>query len=96
MDFYVENDNASLLVERAKNNTKEKIIDQYIAIRRQRGLSQEKVAEITGIARTNIVRIESKANVPTIEVLIKLAMALDMDLEIKFVEKREGNNVGND
>ncbi len=42
---------------------------------------------MTGIARTNIVRIESKANVPTIEVLLKLAEALDVELEVRFVER---------
>lgn len=88
MDYYVQRDDVSLLVEEAKNRTKEQIIDQYITLRKSRGFSQEKVAEMTGIARTNIVRIESKANVPTIEILTKLAMALDMELEIKFVPKK--------
>lgn len=87
MDFYEENDNLPLFVEQAKDRTKKQIIDQYIAIRKEKGFSQERIAEITGIARTNIVRIESKVNVPTIEVLTKLAMALDMELEIKFVPK---------
>ncbi len=95
MDFYVQRDDVSLLVEEAKNRTKEQIIDQYINLRKLRGFSQEKVAEMTGIARTNIVRIESKANVPTIEVLTKLAMALDMELEIRFVPKRNEVQEGN-
>lgn len=87
MDYYVKNDDFVLLVEQEKNRTKDRIIDQYIELRKEKGFSQEKIANITGIARTNIIRIESKANVPTIEVLTKLAMALDMDLEIKFVPK---------
>ena len=71
MDYYVKGEELSVLVEQTKNDTRDKIINQYIAL-----------------ARTNIVRIERKANVPTIEVLTKLAMALDMELEIKFVEKK--------
>ncbi len=90
MDFHIKHNNSHLLVEQAKNQAKDQIINQYIVLRKEKGFSQEKVAEMTGIARTNIVRIESKANVPTIEVLTKLAMALDMELEIKFVPK---NNI---
>ncbi len=90
MDFHIKHNNSHLLVEQAKNRAKDQIINQYIVLRKEKGFSQEKVAEMTGIARTNIVRIESKANVPTIEVLTKLAMALDMELEIKFVPK---NNI---
>lgn len=87
MDYLVSSGELELLVEQKKLQTKEKIIGQYIALRKQKGYSQEKIAELTGIARTNIVRIESKANVPTIEVLLKLAEELDVELEVRFVEK---------
>ncbi len=88
MDFMVNSGEKGYIVEIQKNRVKDRIIDQYIALRKAKGLSQEKIANITGIARTNIVRIESKKNVPTIEVLVKLADAIDMELDIKFVEKR--------
>ena len=39
----------------------------------RQGLSQEKIANLTGIARTNIVRIEAKRNMPSIDILTKLA-----------------------
>ena len=89
MDYQVNYEDISVLVEYKKQETKNHIIDQYIALRKEKGYSQEKIAELTGIARTNIVRIESKSNVPTLEVLLKLATALDMDLEVKFVEKEQ-------
>ena len=87
MDYFVNNLEKDYMIEIEKNRVKEQIIDQYISIRKEKGFSQEKIAELSGIARTNIVRIEAKKNVPTIEVLIKLAIAIDMDLDIKFVEK---------
>lgn len=87
VDYIVKHDDLEILVETKKQRTKEQIIEQYISLRKQKGYSQEKIAEMTGIARTNIVRIESKSNVPTIEVLLKLAEALDMELEVRFVEK---------
>ncbi len=87
MDYIVNHENISILVEQKKSDKKNQIIDQYISLRRKKGYSQEKIAELTGIARTNIVRLERKTNVPTLEVLLKLATALDVDLEINFVEK---------
>lgn len=87
MEYFVNDGDKSYLIETQKNRVKENVIDQYIAIRKAKGLSQEKIADISGIARTNIIRIEAKRNVPTIEVLVKLAEAIDMELEVKFVEK---------
>lgn len=88
MDYFVNDGINSYIIETQKNRIKNQIIDQYIAIRKEKGLSQEKIAKMTGIARTNIVRIESKRNVPTIEILAKLAEAIDMEVEIKFVERK--------
>lgn len=89
MDYIVNEKEYSILVEQEKNRVKDDIILQYVALRKEMGLSQEKVANKSGIARTNLIRIESRKNVPTIEVLTKLALALDMELEIKFVEKKK-------
>lgn len=89
MDYFVEDGNKSYVIETQKNRVKNQIIDQYIAIRKEKGLSQEKIATLTGIARTNIIRIEAKRNVPTIEILTKLAEAIDMELEVRFVEKKQ-------
>lgn len=87
MDYIINNEELNVLVEKQKTRVKEEIILQYIALRKEKGLSQEKVAKKSGIARTNLVRIEGRKNTPTIEVLTKLALALDMELEIRFVEK---------
>lgn len=87
MDYLLKQNNTSFIVEQNKAQIKEDIIKQYISLRKEQHLSQEDISNVTGIARSNIARIESGKNVPTIEVLIKLAIALDMDLEIQFIEK---------
>ena len=92
MDYTYNHENTLCIIETQKSKLKNQIIDQYIAIRKEKGLSQEKIANLTGIARTNIIRIEAKRNVPTIDVLVKLAEAIDMELEIKFVDKTGGFN----
>ncbi|MBE5933881.1 MAG: helix-turn-helix transcriptional regulator [Lachnospiraceae bacterium] len=89
MDYIYKTEEYEAFIETEKTRIKNGIIDQYIAIRKAKGLSQEKIANLTGIARTNIVRIESKRNMPSIDILTKLANAVDMELEVKFVEKKD-------
>ncbi|MBQ9936428.1 MAG: helix-turn-helix transcriptional regulator [Lachnospiraceae bacterium] len=89
MDFIYKTEEYLQLIETQKIRVKNDVIDQYIAIRKAKGLSQEKIANLTGIARTNIIRIEAKRNMPTIDVLTKLANAVDMELEVKLVEKNK-------
>lgn len=90
MDYCV-NDEFQTLVEMQKERVKNDILESYIAIRKNRGITQQQIADYTGMQRTNVVRIESGRYLPTIEVLIKLAAALDMDLEVKLVERNREN-----
>ncbi len=94
MDYLIHNSDELNVIETQKNRIKNQVIEQYIAIRKEKGLSQEKIAMRSGIARTNIIRIEAKKNVPTIEVLTKLAEAINMELEIRFVEKSKEESDG--
>lgn len=87
MDYIVKQDDILIIVEETKTKVKQDIINQYITLRKKKRMTQEDIANTTGIARANIARVESGKNVPTIEILTKLAIALDMDLEIKFVER---------
>ena len=87
MDFTVRGDDFEVLVERLKERVKNQILTSYINLRKERGITQQEIADRTGIKRTNVARIESGKNAPTIEVLVKLAAALDMELEIRLVER---------
>lgn len=87
MDFTAREDDFEVLVERQKERVKNQILTSYIKLRKERGITQQEIADRTGIKRTNVARIESGRNAPTIEVLVKLAAALDMELEIRLVER---------
>ena len=87
MDFTVREGDFEVLVERQKERVKNQILTSYINLRKERGITQQEIADRTGIKRTNVARIESGRNAPTIEVLVKLAAALDMELEIRLVER---------
>ena len=88
MEYFVEDSNGQkTIIEIVKRETKEQILTEYIALRKEKGLSQEDIARLTGIARPNISRIENGKYDPTLEVLTRLASALNRKLEIHFVEK---------
>ena len=87
MDFTVREEDFEVLVERQKERVKNQILTSYINLRKERGITQQEIADRTGIKRTNVARIERGRNAPTIEVLVKLAAALDMELEIRLVER---------
>lgn len=87
MDYKIETSQFDIVVEEKKNRIKNQVLASYIALRQEKGITQQEMANRTGIKRTNIVRIEGGKYVPTIEVLVKLAVALGMELEVKLVEK---------
>ena len=65
--------------------TKIKEIKNKLAIkikleRTKRGWSQEKLAEISKLSTTYINSIEHSANSPTIDTLIKIAFAFDIEV----------------
>lgn len=47
-------------------------------VRREKGLSQEVLSGLAGIARTHLTMIENGTMCPTIETLYKIAQALGM------------------
>ncbi len=87
MDYIVKQQDTTIVIEQTKKEIKNNIIEQFVTLRKAKKLTQEDIAVRTGIARSNIARIESGKYMPTIEVLTKLALALDMKLDISFVDK---------
>jgi len=89
MDYLIQKDGITIQIEEQRQRIGTDIVAQYVKLRKKLGYTQEDISKATGIARPNIARIESGKNTPTLEVLTKLAGALDMELEIRFVEKEK-------
>lgn len=58
------------------------IIGKIVAIRKQRGISQQKLSEMTGVLQPVIARVESKKSSPTVEFLSKILNVLDLELSL--------------
>lgn len=68
------------------------LVHKLVECRKSKGLSQQNIAEATGMAASNIARFESCKRIPTMQVLAKYADAVGMELHIDVVpvlEKRE-------
>jgi predicted transcriptional regulator len=58
------------------------IADQVTERRKELGLSQQQLAELTGTTQSAIARLESGGRPPRIDTLLRITNALDCDLEI--------------
>lgn len=63
------------------------IITQIIEARMENGMTQSELATKSGTKQSNISRLESGSYNPTLELLDKIAEALNMKLEVKMKSK---------
>lgn len=57
-----------------------KLLGEFERIRKEKGLSHEKLAQLAGINRSTISLLESKKRIPTILTCLKIADALEVKL----------------
>lgn len=77
-------------IEYIQNNVRKSLVREYTYLRKLKGLTQAEVAERAGISRTNLSRFESGEYNPTLEMLVKLAIAMDLDILVTL--KPKNNN----
>lgn len=65
-------------------NINERIGDRIKKLRKQAGLSQEKLAVLSKIDLTSINEIETGHRNPSLRTLYKISLALEMDLKSLF------------
>lgn len=66
---------------------RQEIIKQYIGYRKIRNLTQEDLAYAMGIKRPNISRFETGQCNPTLDLLVKMAECMDLEIKIELVDK---------
>jgi DNA-binding XRE family transcriptional regulator len=60
------------------------VVSQVINARNRQGLTQAQLAERTGIARSNISRLESGNYNPSLDFLQKIAHGLGLEVHVEF------------
>lgn len=88
MDYIYLSGDQKILIEVEQKNTRQSVIEQYVQCRKMQGITQAELARRTGIPRSNITRFESGNYNPSLELLVRIAAALGMSLQMRLTEKK--------
>jgi transcriptional regulator with XRE-family HTH domain len=93
MDYSMlsEKDREALHAEQEK--LRGDIIQSIKSYRKSNHITQQELAERAGLAQPNVTRFESCKYNPTLDFIVRIANALDLDVEITLKEKTEKRNV---
>ena len=89
IDYIVSTENGDILIEKDSKRITDDIVDQLIAYRKKLKLTQQDIADATGIKRANIARIELKKNEATLDSLVRYARSMNLDLSVELVGMKE-------
>ena len=75
------------IADREEEAIRRAVIAQYIEYRKRKGITQQDIADSMGIKRPNISRFESGKYNPSLDMLIRMADKMDLQIEITLREK---------
>ena len=87
MDYIYSADEEKIVIEVEQRSTRQVVIEQYVRCRKMQGMTQEQLAKRAGIPRSNITRFESGNYNPSLELLVRIAAALGMSLQVQLTAK---------
>lgn len=90
MDYLYKEKEQDITIEEDAKRMSDEIVDLLITYRKRLNMTQQDVADATGIQRTNIARLESKRYTASVESLKKYAKCLGYSLEFITVKKEDG------
>ena len=85
-------ENGQLLLLEKQKRTRKNVIEQYIKFRKDRKLTQEELDGIIGVSRPSISRFESGEYNPTLDMMVKIAEGLELNLDISLKQKKGEEN----
>ena len=85
VDYLVSTEDGDILIEKDSKRITDNIVDQLIAYRKYLKLTQQDIADATGMKRANIARLELKKNEASLESLVRYAKSMGLDLSIELV-----------
>ena len=85
VDYIVSTEESDILIENDSKRITDDIVDQLIAYRKQLKLTQQDIADATGIKRANIARLELKKNEASLDSLVRYAKSMRLAIAIELV-----------
>ena len=87
MGILIETADVDYEVRTKAQDMTDEIVNQLVKKRKELNLSQQDIADMAGMPRANISRMERKLHPPTVALLIRYARCLNMELKIALVDK---------
>lgn len=81
-DYFVNTKEYDVLEEDRAQKLTDTVVDELCDIRKQRGLTQQDIADATGMKRANVARIEGKHHAPSLDSLMRYAECLGLKLKV--------------
>ncbi|MFB5677988.1 helix-turn-helix domain-containing protein [Paenibacillus terreus] len=66
-----------------------RMVNSIVRRRKALGLTQREVAERAGITQAQVARLENSTSVPSMETVMKVAIALDLSIGFKEAEEEQ-------
>lgn len=85
-DYIVKNGNENIIIESKKKVTGQEIIKELVYERKRLGLTQQDIADKTGMKAPNVTRVEGCKFTPTLDVLERYAQAVGKKIKIELVD----------
>ena len=89
VDYIVSTETGDVLIEKDSKRITDDIVDQLVAYRKKLKLTQQDIADATGIKRANIARLELKKNEASLDSLVRYAKSMELDLLIELLGMKE-------
>ncbi len=86
-DYVVREDGEEFVLGDEQEKVKYLVMQEFVRLRKERGITQDELSKRTGIARPNIARMENGSYNPTIEMLCRMAAGIGMKVEINWLEQ---------
>lgn len=91
MDYMIQKENEKSLLEHQSKKIIDDIVEKLIDYRIEKGLTQQNIADITGIKRSNVARIEGKKRGTSLESLMRYADSLGLTISFSVINGEDGN-----
>lgn len=78
--------NTEFSIEEEKRDFATSIVLELVAERKKQGLTQQQIADRTGMKASNVTRFESCRYMPTLDVLIRYSKAVGKKLSFSLVD----------
>ena len=82
MNIIYTGDGKSVDISSIQKSVRNTLVERFVECRKKKGWTQQELSKRSGVTRSNITRFESGRYNPSLEMLVRIASALEAELTI--------------